>query len=148
MCKFLSLGFGLRPAIRIFKNVLKTVVAILKRLNIRIIFYLDSMLLMSQKKEDLKMHTRISIPEAKIMKLQKQWIISKSKKLIANSKAKDSLKKLVWLAHYAQQLRHFKKKKKRKWRIKRWPHQKRQTNKQKNKNENGEIIFGQLNSKM
>ena len=45
--EFLCLCFGLGPAPRIFTKVLKIPIAILRRINIRIILYLDDMLLMS-----------------------------------------------------------------------------------------------------
>ena len=46
--KFLCLCFGLDPAPRIFPKLLKIPIAVLRRIQIRIIIYLDDMLLMSQ----------------------------------------------------------------------------------------------------
>ena len=46
--EFLCLYFGLGPAPRIFTKLLKIPIAVLRRIQIRIIIYLDDMLLMSQ----------------------------------------------------------------------------------------------------
>ena len=46
--EFLCLYFGLGPALRIFTKLLKIPIAVLRRIQIRIIIYLDNMLLMSQ----------------------------------------------------------------------------------------------------
>ena len=48
LCKFLCRSFGLGPAPQIFTKLLKIPKVILRRINIRIIVYLDSMLLISQ----------------------------------------------------------------------------------------------------
>ena len=53
--EFLCLCFGLGRAPRIFTKLLKIPIAILRRINIRIIVYLDDMLLMSQTIEGLNM---------------------------------------------------------------------------------------------
>ena len=47
------LCFGLAPAPRVFTNILKVPISLLHRLNIRILIYLDDMLLMSQSIERL-----------------------------------------------------------------------------------------------
>ena len=51
--EFLSLCFGLGPAPRIFTKLLKVPIALLRRLNIRIIIYLDDMLIMCQSQGEL-----------------------------------------------------------------------------------------------
>ena len=51
--EFLYLCFGLGPAPRTFTKLLKIAIVIRRRINIRIIVYLDDMLLMSQTIEDL-----------------------------------------------------------------------------------------------
>ena len=53
--EFLCLFFGLGPAPRIFTKLLEIPIAILRTINIRIIVYLDNLLLMSQTKEGLNM---------------------------------------------------------------------------------------------
>ena len=53
--EYFFLYFGLGPAPRIFTELLKIPIAILRRINIRIIVYLDHMLLMSQTIEGLNM---------------------------------------------------------------------------------------------
>ena len=47
------LYFGLGPAPRVFTNILKVQISLLRRLNIRTLVYLDNMLLMSQSIERL-----------------------------------------------------------------------------------------------
>ena len=51
--EFLCLCFGLRPATRAFTKILKVPIFLLCRLNIRILIYLDDMLLLSQSIERL-----------------------------------------------------------------------------------------------
>ena len=51
--EFLCLCFGLGPASLIFTKILKIPILLLKRLQIRVIIYLDDMLLMSQTIEEL-----------------------------------------------------------------------------------------------
>ena len=51
--EFLCLCFGLGPAPRIFTKLLKIPIALMRRINIRIIIFLDDMLLMSQKLSEL-----------------------------------------------------------------------------------------------
>ena len=51
--EFLPLCFGLGPAPRIFTKLLKVPIALLRRLNIRIIIYLDDMLIMCQSQGEL-----------------------------------------------------------------------------------------------
>ena len=51
----LCLCFDQRPAPRIFTKLLKIQIAILRRIIIRIIFYLDDLLLMSQTIKDLNL---------------------------------------------------------------------------------------------
>ena len=53
--EFLCLCFGLGPAPRIFTKLLKIPMAILRRINIRIIIYIDDMLIMSQTIEEMLM---------------------------------------------------------------------------------------------
>ena len=53
--EFLCLCFSLGPAPRIFTKLLKIPIAILRRIKIRVIVYLDDMLLMSQTIESLEM---------------------------------------------------------------------------------------------
>ena len=48
ICEFLCLCFGLGPAPRIFIKLLKITIAISRRIQIRIIIYLDNMVLMRQ----------------------------------------------------------------------------------------------------
>ena len=61
LSKFLCICFGLGPAPQIFTKLLKIPIAILRRINIRIIVYLDDMLLMCQTIEGLNIakHTLI-----------------------------------------------------------------------------------------
>ena len=51
--EFLCLCFGLEPAPRVFTKILKVPISLLRRLNIRVLIYLDDMLLMSQSIERL-----------------------------------------------------------------------------------------------
>ena len=53
--QFLCLCFGLGPAPRIFTKLLKIPISLLRKLNVKIIIYLDDMLLMSSSQIDLKM---------------------------------------------------------------------------------------------
>ena len=53
--EFLCLGFGLSPAPRIFTKLMKIPIIILRKLGIRLVIYLDDMLLMASSKEDLIM---------------------------------------------------------------------------------------------
>ena len=53
--EFLSLCFGLGPVPRIFTKLLKVPVTILRRINIRIIFYLDDILLIGHSLEEIVM---------------------------------------------------------------------------------------------
>ena len=53
--EFLCLCFGLGPAPLIFTKILKVPISLLRRLQIRVIIYLDDMLLMSQTLEELLM---------------------------------------------------------------------------------------------
>ena len=48
LCKFLCLCFGLGRASKVFTKLLKNSIALLRRINIRIIVYQDDMLLMGQ----------------------------------------------------------------------------------------------------
>ena len=51
----LCLCFGLRPAPRIFAKLLKTPMSVLSRINIRIVIFLDNMLIMGQTMEKILM---------------------------------------------------------------------------------------------
>ena len=51
--QFLCLCFGLGPAPRLFTKLLKIPIALMRRLNVRIIIYLDDMLLMCQSVEKM-----------------------------------------------------------------------------------------------
>ena len=51
--QFLCLCFGLGPAPRLFTKLLKLPIALMRRLNVRIIIYLDDMLLMCQSVEKM-----------------------------------------------------------------------------------------------
>ena len=51
--EFGSLCFGLAPAPRIFTKILKTPISILRRLNIRVVIYLDDMLILGSTIEEL-----------------------------------------------------------------------------------------------
>ena len=53
--EFMCLAFGLGPAPRIFTKLMKVPVAILRRLNIRLIIYLDDILLMGDSLEAIEM---------------------------------------------------------------------------------------------
>ena len=53
--EFLCLCFGLGPTPLIFTKLLKILIAILRRINIRMIIYLDDMLLMGHSIEELSM---------------------------------------------------------------------------------------------
>ena len=53
LCEFLCLCFGLEPVPRVFTKILKVPISLLRRLNIRVLIYLDDMLLMSQSIERL-----------------------------------------------------------------------------------------------
>ena len=52
LCQFLVLAFGLGPAPRTFTKLLKVPIAFLRRLNIRIIIYLDDMLIFGSSMEE------------------------------------------------------------------------------------------------
>ena len=54
--EFLCLCFGLGPAPLIFTKILKVPISLLRRLQIRVIIYLDDMLLMSQTLKELLMN--------------------------------------------------------------------------------------------
>ena len=53
--EFLCLCFGLDPAPRIFTELLKIPISILRRINVRMIIYLDGMLLMCHFIEEISM---------------------------------------------------------------------------------------------
>ena len=53
--EFLCLCFGLGPAPRFFTKLLKIPIALLRRMNIRMIIYLDEMLLMGHSIEEIRM---------------------------------------------------------------------------------------------
>ena len=53
--EFLCLCFGLDPAPRIFTKLIKVPISVLSRINIRVIIYLDDMLLMGQTMEEILM---------------------------------------------------------------------------------------------
>ena len=53
--EFLCLCFGLGPAPRIFTKLLKIPIAVLRRINIRLIIYLDDILLMAQSLLEMNM---------------------------------------------------------------------------------------------
>ena len=53
--EFLCLCFGLGPAPRIFSKLLKVPIALLRRLNIRLVIYLDDILLMGRTLEEILM---------------------------------------------------------------------------------------------
>ena len=53
--EFLCLCFGLGPAPRIFTKLLKIPVSVLRRINIRIVIYLDDMFIMGQTMEEILM---------------------------------------------------------------------------------------------
>ena len=59
--EFKSLPFGLRSAPHAFTKLLKPVVALLRKLVIRCILYLDDMLIMAQSKQDLQSHLATAI---------------------------------------------------------------------------------------
>ena len=54
--EFLCLCFGLGPAPKVFTKLLKVPIAILRRMNIRLIIYLDDILLMGQTLEEILMN--------------------------------------------------------------------------------------------
>ena len=51
--EFLCLCFGLEPAPRIFTKLLKIPVSVLRRITIRMVIYLDDMLVMGQTMEEI-----------------------------------------------------------------------------------------------
>ena len=53
--QFLCLYFGLGPAPRIFTKLLKIPISILRRINIRLIIYLDDILIMGRSLEEILM---------------------------------------------------------------------------------------------
>lgn len=53
LCEFQSLPFGLRSAPYVFTKILKPVIALLRKLGIRCILYLDDMLILAQSKREL-----------------------------------------------------------------------------------------------
>ena len=53
--EFLCLAFGLAPAPRIFTKLMKVPISILRRINIRLVIYLDDMLLMATSLSDILM---------------------------------------------------------------------------------------------
>ena len=91
--ELLCLCFGLGPAPRIFAKLLKISIAILRRINVRIIVYLDDMLLMNQTIEDLNMtrNTLIFLLQQLgfIINLKKS-VLSENKKLEFLGLEKDS----------------------------------------------------------
>ena len=81
--EFLCLCFGLGPALRIFLILLKIPIAILSRINTRIIVNLDDMPLMSQTKEDLNM-----AKDTSVFLLQKLGFIINLKKSVLSTTQK------------------------------------------------------------
>ena len=63
LCEFLYLCFGLGPAPRIFTKLLKIPMSVLRRINIRIVIYLDDILIMGQT-------MKVSCPDTVIFLLQ------------------------------------------------------------------------------
>lgn len=63
--EFQCLCFGLGPAPLIFTKLLKVSIAILRRLNVRLIIYLDDILIMASSKEQLIQHRDTFIREEK-----------------------------------------------------------------------------------
>ena len=59
--EFLCLYFALTPAPRIFTNLFKVPISILRRINIRVIIYLDNMLLVGATMEEISKSTDIVI---------------------------------------------------------------------------------------
>ena len=54
--EFVCLCFGLGPGPRIFTKLMKVPMTILRRLNMRLIIYLDDMLIMAKTPEEAKSH--------------------------------------------------------------------------------------------
>ena len=81
--KFLFLCFGLGPAPQTFTKPLKISIAILRRINIQIIVYLDHVLLMSQTIEGLNMAR-----DTLIFLLQQPGFIINLRKLVLSAKQK------------------------------------------------------------
>ena len=59
--EFLCLSFGLGPAPRIFTKTLKVPVSLIRRLNIRIVIYLDDMLLLGRSIKEVLIATDTAI---------------------------------------------------------------------------------------
>ena len=59
--EFACLPFGLSIAPRVFTKILKPVVALLRQLGIRLIIYLDDLLIMAQSKENLNCHASTTL---------------------------------------------------------------------------------------
>lgn len=59
--EFSSLPFGLAPAPMVFTKLLKPVAAFLRKQAIRIIIYLDDMLIMAGSKEELRAHVELTM---------------------------------------------------------------------------------------
>ena len=57
--QFLCLCFGIGPAPRIFTKTLKVPISVLRRLNIRLIIYLDDMIIMAQTEREIKIAREI-----------------------------------------------------------------------------------------
>ena len=55
--EFLCLCFGLESALRIFTKLLKIPISVLRRICIRIVIYLDDMLIMGQMMEEILIST-------------------------------------------------------------------------------------------
>ena len=53
--KFLCLCFGIGPAPRLFTKLLKVLTSVLRRLNIRLVIYLDDILIFGSSKEEIEM---------------------------------------------------------------------------------------------
>ena len=78
--EFLCLCFGLGPAPRIFTKLLKIPMLILRRINIRIVIYLENMLIMGQTMEEIIMSR-----DTVIFPLQHLGFMSNLEKSILNS---------------------------------------------------------------
>ena len=90
--QFICLCFGLGPAPRIFTKFLKIPMAILRRINIRILIYLDDMLVVNQSREVL-----LKDMDAVIFLLRHLGFVINLKKSVLE--ATQNIEFLPWLCH-------------------------------------------------
>ena len=73
--QFLCLCFSFRPAPRIFTKLMRVPISLLRKLYVRLIIFLDDILLMASSKEELTLarNTDISSPESSFFNKQQEF---------------------------------------------------------------------------